>query len=266
MNENPSGHTIELNGAALYYQEYGDGAPLVLVHGGLVSSAEWGPVARQLTDGFRVITPDSRGHGRSTNPSGELSYRGIADDLAALVAALGLRRPVVAGWSDGGQVALELGARHPGIADALIVGAAYPDFSTSGLRDAHRALLGADDAGVPDPEWLDAQLGEFAEAIKSSHPGGAEQWRALVRQTAPMWLDYAGLGPDDLRAIQVPTLVLAGDRDELVPLDLTVSLYRALPNAELAICPHTDHAGPTPERAPVFASVIRDFAQRHTHT
>jgi pimeloyl-ACP methyl ester carboxylesterase len=266
MNENPSGHTIELNGAALYYEERGHGAPLVLVHGGLVSSTEWAPVARELSDEFRVIAPDSRGHGRSTNPSGELSYRGIAEDVAALIAALELRRPVVGGWSDGGQVALELGARHPGTAGALIVGAAYPDFSAGGLREAHRALLGADDSGVPDPEQLDARLGEFAEPIKSSHPGGAQQWKALVRQTAPMWLDYAGLGPDDLRAIQVPTLVLAGDRDELVPLDLTVSLYRALPDADLAICPHADHAGPTPERASVFASLIRDFARRRTHT
>ena len=61
-------------------------------------------------------------------------------------------------------------------------------------------------------------------------------------------------------------LALAGDRDELVSLDLTVSLYRALPDAELAICPHADHAGPTPERAPVFASLIRDVARWHTHT
>jgi pimeloyl-ACP methyl ester carboxylesterase len=58
-------------------------------------------------------------------------------------------------------------------------------------------------------------------------------------------------------------LVLAGDRDELIPLDLSVSLYRALPNAELAICPSLSHDGPTPERASVLASVIRDFARRH---
>lgn len=266
MNENLSGHTIELNGATLYYREQGQGTPLVLLHGGLLTSTEWDPVARELTGGFRVITPDSRGHGRSTNPSGKLSYAGLADDVAALLAALGLRRPVVGGWSDGGQVALELGVRHPGAAGALIVGAAYPDFSASGLREAHRTLLGADDAGVPDPGRLDANLGEFAGPIKASHPGGPEQWDALVRQTSPMWLAYPGLDPDRLHAIQAPTLVLAGDRDELVPLDLTVSLYRMLTHAELAICPDTDHAGPTPQRARVFASLIRDFAGRHPTT
>jgi pimeloyl-ACP methyl ester carboxylesterase len=246
MNENAPDRAVEANGAALYYEEQGEGAPLILIHGGLASSAQWLPVVSELAETHRVITPDSRGHGRSSNPAGELSYALIADDIAALIAALGLRRPVVGGWSDGGQVALELGARHPGAASALIVGAAYPDFDAGGLREAHRALLG-----------------EFSEDIKALHPGGAERWRGLVRQTAPMWLGYEGLSPDEVRAIRTPVLVLAGDRDELIPLELMVSLYRALPEAELAVCPLLSHDGPTPERAAVIAGLIGDFARRH---
>jgi pimeloyl-ACP methyl ester carboxylesterase len=257
---------IDLNEAALHYEERGKGAPLILIHGGLTSSSQWEPIVPELAGGFRVITPDSPGHGRSTSPAGELSYARIADDIAALIAALGLQHPVVGGWSDGGQVTLELGARHPGAAAALIVGAAYPDFDAGGLREAHRALLGADERGVPDSAHIDAELGEFADEIKALHPGGEEQWRALVRQTAPMWLDYQGLRPDELRAIRTPVLVLAGDRDELVPLDLAVSLYRTLPSAELAVCPSLSHDGPTPERASVLASLIRDFAGRHAQT
>jgi pimeloyl-ACP methyl ester carboxylesterase len=257
---------IEVNGAALHCEKHGDGVPLVLIHGGLSSSSQWQPVVPELADGFRVITPDTRGHGRSTAPPEKLSYALIADDIAALIAALGLQRPVVGGWSDGGQVALELGARHPGAAGTLIVGAAYPDFDAGGLRDAHRTLLGADERGVPDLAHLDTQLGEFAEEIKALHPGGPEQWRRLVRQTAPMWLDYEGLGADELRAIRTPVLVLAGDRDELIPLELAVSLYRTLADAELAICPKLSHEGPTPERAPVFANLIRDFTRRHAQT
>jgi pimeloyl-ACP methyl ester carboxylesterase/catechol 2,3-dioxygenase-like lactoylglutathione lyase family enzyme len=261
--EDPSARSIEANGALLHYEERGDGSPLILIHGGLASGAMWEPVVPELADDFRVITPDSRGHGRSTNPSETLSYGLIADDIAALIDALGLERPVVGGWSDGGQVTLELGARHPGLAAALIVGAAFPDFDASGLREAHRELLGADERGVPDERQLDAELGEFAEEVKALHPGGAEQWRALVRQTAPMWLDYEGLDSNELRAIQEPILVLGGDQDELVPVELAVSLYRALPNVELAVCPSLSHDGPTPERATAFASLIEDFARRH---
>ena len=92
---------IEANGAALYYEEHGDGAPLILIHGGLLSSSQWEPVVPEIADGFRVITPNSRGHGRSTNPPEELSYALIADDVAALIAALAPQGPVVGGWSDG---------------------------------------------------------------------------------------------------------------------------------------------------------------------
>jgi pimeloyl-ACP methyl ester carboxylesterase len=107
MNERVSGRSIDVNGATVYCEEHGDGAPLILIHGGLASSTAWEPVVPELADGFRVITPDSRGHGRSTNPGGELSYALIADDVAALIAALRLPRPVVGGWSDGGEVAYE---------------------------------------------------------------------------------------------------------------------------------------------------------------
>jgi pimeloyl-ACP methyl ester carboxylesterase len=263
MSENASGRYVEVNAADIYYEARGEGVPLILIHGGLSSSAEWEPVALELASGFRVITPDSRGHGRSSNPGGQLSYARIADDIAELIAALGLERPVVGGWSDGGQVTLELGARHPRMSSALIVGAACPDFD-AGLREVHRALLGADEAGVPDAAHLDAQLGEFAEEVKALHPGGAERWRRLVHETAPMWLAYRGLGPDELRRIEAPVLVLAGDRDELVPLDLSLALFRQLPDAELAVCPRLSHDGPTPGRAPVLASLIRDFARRHS--
>jgi pimeloyl-ACP methyl ester carboxylesterase len=263
MNVDLLGRFVEANGATIHYADHGGGAPLILLHGGLASGTQGQPLLPELADGFRVITPDSRGHGRSTNPSGELSYARIADDTAAMIAALGLGRPVVGGWSDGGQVALELGARHPDRASALIVGGAYPDFDAGGLRDAHRKLLGADATGVPDLARLEAQLGEWADEVKALHPGGAEQWQALVRQSAGMWLHYAGLGQDRLDAITAPVMVLAGDRDELFPLELSVSLYRALPNAELAVCPWLSHDGPAPERAPILASLIRDFARRH---
>src|SRR3712207_2091520 len=185
-----SGRSINVNEAALYYEEQGEGDPLILIHGGLVSSAMWQAVLPHLVDGFRVITPDSRGHGRSTNPAGELSYPLIADDVAALIAALELARPVVGGWSDGGQAALELGAPHPGVAGGLIVGAAYPDFGGSGLQEAWKGFLGAAGAGTPDLAQLEERLGDFAGVVKSWHPGGTQQWQALVQQTAPMWLDY----------------------------------------------------------------------------
>ena len=248
MSHDPTGRVMEINGAEIYVEEHGHGTPLVLVHGGLGAGVEWSPLTSHLADRFRVITPDSRGHGRSTNPAKSLSYPAIADDLAGLIAALELDRPVVAGWSDGGQATFELAVRHPGITSAVIVGGAYPDFD-SGLREVHRALLGADAAGMPDLDHLTAELGDEAEGIRSLHQGGEDHWPTLVEQTASMWLDYPGLSPNQVAAIEEPALVLAGDRDQFIPLDLSVALYRALTHAELAMIPLADHIAPfTPGR------------------
>ncbi len=83
---------------------------------------------------FRVIAPDSRGHGRANNPTGEFSYRLMADDVVALVQALGLTKPLICGYSDGGQTALEIGMRYPNLAAALVVGAAWYR-SSAGLAE-----------------------------------------------------------------------------------------------------------------------------------
>jgi pimeloyl-ACP methyl ester carboxylesterase len=80
-----------------------------------------------------------------------------------------------------------------------------------------------------------------------------------------MWIDYAGLSTDEVRSIDVPVLVFTGDRDEFIGLDLSVALFRVLPNAELAVVPGTDHIGVVAQaRAELFAGMIRDFAARHT--
>jgi pimeloyl-ACP methyl ester carboxylesterase len=238
-----------INGTAIAYVERGSGPPLVLLHGGLGAGVTWEPVAARLADRFRVVTPDSRGHGRSLNPGGSLSYPLLADDIAALVAELELDRPIVAGWSDGGQVALELAVRHPHAAAALVVGGAYHDFAGSGLRDSHRHLLA----------HLDEELGDEADEIKALH----DDWPALIEQTAGMWLDYPGLPDATIRDIAAPILVLAGDRDELVPLELSLSLFTHLSDAELAVIAHTDHSAPLSEqRADAVAFAIGDFAAR----
>src|SRR5262249_61364641 len=124
-----------------------DGPPRIRSRGGRPPRSFWEPAGAEPAAPFGVIPPDSRGHGRSANPAGQLSYPRLADDIAALITALGLHRPVVGGWSDGGQVTLELAARHPGAAGALIAGAAYPDFQAGGPRGGPRALPRGDRAG-----------------------------------------------------------------------------------------------------------------------
>ena len=168
---------IEVNGVELSVRERGRGPAVVLVQPGLLSSEVYEAIAPRLTEQFRVVTFDSRGHGRSTNPSGELRFEVLADDTAALIGALGLARPFVGGWSDGGEVALQVGLRHPGLARGLIAGGTSLLMGGSeAARAETRAFFHADEHNVVD---IDAFAAEHASALlpllKRSHPNGEAQ-------------------------------------------------------------------------------------------
>jgi pimeloyl-ACP methyl ester carboxylesterase len=124
------GQYVEANGLRIYYEEYGSGEPLVLLHAGMCNLATWEQTPL-LSQHFRVIAFDRRGHGRTKNPTDTLSFRTMADDTAAFIQALGLDRPVVCGYSDGGIIALTLAARYPKLAKAYVAGAAQYQFSRS---------------------------------------------------------------------------------------------------------------------------------------
>ncbi|MEO8541662.1 MAG: alpha/beta hydrolase [bacterium] len=261
-SETSSGRHIEVNGASLYVEEHGEGDALVLVHGGTVSSESWATLVPLLAKRFRVIVFDTRGHGRSTNPSGELTYERIADDTAALIAALGLEKPVVGGWSDGGQVALELEIRHPGVARALVAGGVMHNFQEPEFIGFVKGFFCLDDAGVADVENMERQHGDFVGFVRSMHRQSETQWQSVVQQTADMWRAYPTMTPEILAKVGAPTLVISGDRDGIVPLDHTIDFYNWLPNAELAILPGLDHMGAIMQPA-MFAEVVADYIARH---
>ncbi len=252
---------VEANGAHIYVEEFGDGVPLVLLHGGLGTGRDWLPMIPNLAADFHVVTIDVRGHGHSTNPSETLSYPLIASDVAEVIRVLGLDRPFIAGWSDGGQHVLQIGTRYPGLAGALAAGAA--DYqSTAETRRWVRDFFGMDEAGNVNLDVLDQELGDPAERFRAKHPGGDRQWRSVVEQTARLWLDYDGLSTEEYARIDVPTLVMVGDRDEDVPVDDAISLYRAIPHAELAVCPGADHFIPW-ARPDWLVATLREFFTRH---
>jgi pimeloyl-ACP methyl ester carboxylesterase len=150
------------------------------------------------------------------------------------------------------------------VARSLLIGAAYPDFRTTGIDETNRHLLAIDETGAPDIARIEAQLGGFADVLKAWHSGGEAHWRALLNQTAQMYLGYEGLTAEEVGRIDTPALVVTGDRDDFLPLDLSIKLYRTLPHAELAVCPGAEHAAPmVPDHAATVAALTLDFARRH---
>jgi pimeloyl-ACP methyl ester carboxylesterase len=258
----PAGQYVDANGLKVYYEVHGEGEPLLLVHPGTATSQDWASHLPAFTEHFQIFAPDSRGHGRTDNPTGEFGYRKMADDVAALIGALGLRRPLVLGYSDGGQIALELGIRHPGLAGALILGGTQFRFSEAYLRDA-RALLGITEGGEVDLEKLEREQPDFIAFLREGHRHvyGPEYWKTYLEQIAALWLTPLHYTPDDFAALTDPVLLLVGDRDG-VCTEESIELFRLLPDAELAIAPASDH-GFIEAKAGLFDALALDFLMRH---
>jgi pimeloyl-ACP methyl ester carboxylesterase len=258
----PAGSYIEANGLRMYHEVHGEGGPLLLIHGGTATSQSWASHLPAFAEHFRVFAPDSRGHGRTDNPAGELGYRLMAEDVAASIDALGLQGPLVLGYSDGGQIALELGMRYPGLARALVLGGTQFRFSEAYLEDA-RTLLGITDGEEVDTGKLEREQPDWVAYLREAHGHvyGPEYWKTYVKRIAALWLTPLRYTSEDFAAVTDPVLLLVGDRDG-VSTEESVELFRLLPNAELAVAPASDH-GFIEAKAGLFDVLALDFLLRY---
>lgn len=255
------GHYAEANGLNIYFGDFGSGVPLILLHGGAATSSMWEPRIPALAERFRVIAPDARGHGRTNNPAGALSYRLLADDVAGLIEAIGLSEPLVFGLSDGGQTALELGMRHAGLCAALVVGSVWYKH-TDGLKGFLRefGFLGPADVDVGR---IEAANPDLLESIRTSHlrDDDPEYWKTLLREISALWWTPLNYTEADFRRILDPTLVMIGDRDGIIPTRQAVEMYEFIPTAELAVLPNTTHFDALSD---LMMTNVVDFLVRHS--
>lgn len=258
------GAYVDAGGLAVWYTEQGQGPPLILVHGGLATGEiMWNPrVVANLAREYRVLIPDSRGHGRTANPAGTLGYDQMADDVAAFAAALGLERPLILGYSDGAQVALELGLRHPGLSRAMVIGGVVTRPSEAYLQVVRG--LGFPERGVVDLEEVERAMGDWWPTLRATHHHAQDDdaFRAYLAQISELWHGVPDYTDAQLASISAPSLVIAGDRDDPA-VDESLRLYRLLPHGELAVVPNADHGA---GEKPVFWALVKDFLSRHAET
>jgi pimeloyl-ACP methyl ester carboxylesterase len=237
----------DVNGVRLYYEIHGKGEPLLLMHGGLGFGETLYGLVPRLSKRYMVIVPDTRGHGRSEDGKGLLHYDDMVEDMAALLGKLGIGRAYVAGWSDGGIVAIGLAIRHPGLVKAIVpIGANIrPDGllpqSIEEMRHADPAALGE----------LPLKLAYEALAPEPAH------WPAFFREVNEMWLTEPSFTDEELRGIRCPALVMAGEKDEI--LDAHTRLIASLiPGSKLMIVPGATHELPM-EKPDLVAAAMIDF-------
>lgn len=226
------GDYAELPGVKTWYEIDGAGDPLVLLHGGLCTNETWGAQRADFAARFRVLLPERRGHGHTPDVDGPLSYQDMADDTIAFIESLVDGPAHLVGWSDGGVIALLVAIARPDLVRKVVaMGANFLPTPQSGAAPEMLDQLTPD---APD-------LTMFREAYEAVSPDGAAHWPVVVGKLVDMFRTEPTIRTENMARISVPTLVLVGD-DDLITLEHTIALYRAIPGSELAVVPGTSHA------------------------
>jgi pimeloyl-ACP methyl ester carboxylesterase len=193
----------------------------------------WDRYVEGLGDGRKLIIPDLRGHGRSTNPDGFFRHRVAAQDLIGLLNELGIDRVVGVGHSSGALALLELSLMAPERLEAMVLIDGVHRFS----EDTRRSLAAV------EADTMLASFPHFFDAMLEWHERGMVQLRELVSQVREFGMDRneGAHGPAEIGRIEVPALIVHGDRDDLYPVSMAVELYELLPTAELWIMPGVGH-------------------------
>ena len=254
------GRYIAANGLEIFYREEGSGRPLILLHGATDTHKLWQSFVPLLAKSFRVFTPDSRGHGRTINPSTKLSYRTMADDLAEFIHILDVEKPLVFGYSDGGQTALDFGMRYPAIPGALVIGGAWYRFSTE-YQDSLRQSGFLSSGEIDFQKFEESASADWRERMRKFHPNPDPDYpETLLKNLASLFWTPLNYKKDDFLKIHTPSLILVGEMDEMVPPEESRAMASLIPGAEFALIPgatHTQVIVPGGECLPVVIEFLR---------
>jgi pimeloyl-ACP methyl ester carboxylesterase len=231
--------TFTHDGVRLYYEVYGSGDPLLVVHGNGGSIADMAAQIDFFRKSYKVIAMDSRDQGRSGDSQGKLTYEKMTDDLAALLDHLKIKQADVLGWSDGGIEALLLALRHPAKVKKIAVMGAALNPTEEAVYPEVIGLVKSTIAAMPD-------------SVRVTPQGQRE-----VKVTQ-MLLDEPHIPMNALERIAAPTLVMAGDHD-LIRDEHTIEIYHHVRQSQLAIFPNATHMVPFDDPATFNTTVQRFF-------
>ena len=270
--------TMTLHGDEVHYVKVGRGPVLVLIHGILGSRRDWEQLVSLLERDFTVVAPDLLGHGDSAKPRGEYTLGGHAGRLRDLLDLLGVRRATLVGHSLGGGVALQFAWLFPERCERLVL------VSSGGLgRDISRILRAPT---LPGAEWVlplisapwllrhgERLAGALGRLGLRSRPDLQELWRGYVAlgdagvrraflATIRTVVDPGGQTVSALERLPaltgIPTLLVWGARDRLIPVEHAIAAHRAIPGSRLEVFENAGHS-PQLSDPTRFAALLREF-------
>lgn len=216
-----------VNGIRLWHAVFGQGEPVVFLHGGLANADYWGLQIAAVARTHQVIVMDSRGHGRSAHDSRPFGYDLMADDVVGLLDHLKIKSAAVVGWSDGAILGLDLAMRYPDHVSKVFAFAANTD--PTGVED-----------GVEKNPTFAAYIARAGHeyAKLSATP---RDYTVFVDAISKMWATQPNWTTSQLKAIKTPVLVVDGDHDEAIKRVHTEQMAATIPGAGLLILPDTSH-------------------------
>jgi pimeloyl-ACP methyl ester carboxylesterase len=233
----------QLGEVSTWYDEHGSGAPLVLMHGGLVDARWFEPNLGPLAERFHVYTPEQRGHGHTADMPGPITYQLLADDTVAFLEAVVGEPADLVGHSQGAFVAMLVAMQRPELVKRLVM--------ISGGFSKHGEA-------APDSEWdVDAIADFLAPAYGEVSPNGEEHFKVVATKVGEMAAREPYLEASNLAKVTHRSVVMFSD-DDLVTTTHAVEMYEALPNAELAVVPGTSHFL-TQEKPHLVNAIVLDF-------
>lgn len=235
------GKFVEINGAKIYYEEYGKGEPLLLIHGNGSSIHDMGNQIDYFRTKYRVIAADNRGHGKSELATDSLTYRQMAHDLEGLVRYLKLDSINVIGWSDGGIIGLMMGINGDVTIKKIVAMGAN-------LRPDTTAVYSWAPEDVKKEESFVKEMIQKGDTTKN--------WN-LLKQRIGLLLYQPNISHAELGKISCPVLIIAGDRD-IIREEHTVEIYQNIKKAHLCIMPGETHFTPV-SNAEKFNSIVERF-------
>jgi pimeloyl-ACP methyl ester carboxylesterase len=226
------GNYVTAGNTKIYYEEYGKGVPLLLLHGGFGSMHDFQKVIPELAKNFRVIAIDSPGHGKS-DQADSLSYQLMASIFSQVIDELKLDSVYVLGWSDGGNSGLILAADRPDKVRRLAVSGA--NATTDGIVQS--VLTQAKNL---TPEYVSSNMKGWLDNYKKLSPNKSD-WAKFVNDSRKMWLTRVAVPDAKLRQIKSRTLIIIGDRDIVKP-EHAIEMRNAVKGSQLAVLPGTTHS------------------------
>jgi pimeloyl-ACP methyl ester carboxylesterase len=231
------GKYLAIENSRIYYEEYGSGMPLLLLHGGLGSISNFEKVIPELAKKFHVIVADSPAHGRSDQIE-NLTYHNMADHFSKMIDMLKLDSVYVMGWSDGAVISLLLAADRPDKVRRIIA------------TGANIRMDGVNQAAL---DWTNSISVEAVEAVKDQDPfvgewlrtykklsGSEDSWKKYLVDIKKLWLTEIYITEEQLKSISVPVMLVVGDKD-VIKLDHALANHRLIKNSQFCVLPNTTH-------------------------